>query len=308
MEILAALDAARTLDGPLEVVSDSTYVVNCFRARWWEKWLANGWRNAARQPVANGDLWRPLVQLYCDAPGRLVFRWVKGHSTDPFNDLVDRLAVTAANAQRGGEGDQPPGPESLGLADARAPAGRPVASGGRSGGAPAGGAGPRASQPSPRASRPSPGHLPFPRFGAAGGTRLRSGGDADAEAVLCLWRVAGAPPSPTDDVAGVRRLIGRDPEALIVAEAGDELVGTVIAGFDGWRAHFHRLAVHPDWRRRGVARALVEEAERRLLARGARRAGAIVVTADAGAVAFWEAAGYSAKSDARRYTKEFTDL
>src|ERR1700733_8986941 len=57
MEIAAALDAVRSLDGPLEVVSDSTYVVNCFRDRWWEAWLARGWVNKARQPVKNRDLW-----------------------------------------------------------------------------------------------------------------------------------------------------------------------------------------------------------------------------------------------------------
>ncbi|MBA2752822.1 MAG: ribonuclease HI, partial [Actinobacteria bacterium] len=57
MEIKAALEAVRALDGELVVVSDSTYVVNCFRDRWWEGWLARGWMNKARKPVANRDLW-----------------------------------------------------------------------------------------------------------------------------------------------------------------------------------------------------------------------------------------------------------
>jgi len=109
MEIAAALDAARSLEGLVEIVSDSTYVVNCFKRDWWRKWVANGWVNSARQPVANRDLWEPLVQLYREVPGRLDFRWVKGHSADPFNDLVDRLAVAAASSQRGAEGDRPPG-------------------------------------------------------------------------------------------------------------------------------------------------------------------------------------------------------
>jgi len=127
MEISAALDAARSLPGPLEVVSDSTYVVNCFRDGWWEGWLARGWVGASKQKVANRDLWEPLVELYRTAPGRLRFRWVKGHSTDPFNDLVDRLAVAAATAQQGGEGLQPPPDASLGRADV--PGARPVRSG-----------------------------------------------------------------------------------------------------------------------------------------------------------------------------------
>ena len=95
MEITAALDAVRRFApaGPVVVVSDSTYVVNCFRDRWYVKWEANGWRNAKKQPVANADLWRPLVELV--RGGDVQFRWVKGHSGDRLNDLVDQLAVAA---------------------------------------------------------------------------------------------------------------------------------------------------------------------------------------------------------------------
>jgi ribonuclease HI len=95
MEIRAVLEALRALPGPVEVVSDSTYVVNCFRDRWWEGWLRRGWVNSKRQPVANRDLWEPLVSLVV-ARGDVAFRWVKGHSGDPMNDLVDGLAVAAA--------------------------------------------------------------------------------------------------------------------------------------------------------------------------------------------------------------------
>lgn len=108
MEIRAALEAVTALAGPLEVVSDSTYVVNCFRDRWWEGWLARGWQNSARKPVANRDLWEPLVAAVRADPGRVRFRWVKGHSGDPMNDLVDRLAVEAATTGRPRAGDAPP--------------------------------------------------------------------------------------------------------------------------------------------------------------------------------------------------------
>jgi ribonuclease HI len=109
MEIQAALEAATTLVGPLDIVSDSTYVVNCFRDRWWEGWLARGWRNAQKKPVANRDLWEPLIAAYrADGGNRLRFRWVKGHSNDAMNDLVDRLAVAAATAQAGRRGETPP--------------------------------------------------------------------------------------------------------------------------------------------------------------------------------------------------------
>lgn len=101
MEIMAALRALEELagtagpDGVL-VRSDSTYVVNCFRQRWWAGWYRRNWRNAAGKPVANRDLWEPLFDVALD-PGRSVtFRWVRGHSGDHWNDVVDQLAVTAA--------------------------------------------------------------------------------------------------------------------------------------------------------------------------------------------------------------------
>jgi len=95
MEIAAVLEAVRALDGPLEAASDSSYVVNCFKQGWWKVWLANGWVNSKRQPVANRDLWEPLVTLVRDR-GDVTFRKVKGHSGDRMNDLADRLAVAAA--------------------------------------------------------------------------------------------------------------------------------------------------------------------------------------------------------------------
>ena len=107
MEVTAALEAVRRLAGPLVVVSDSTYVVNCFRDSWWKGWLARGWRNSAGKAVASRDLWEPLVGLYRER-GDVTFRWVKGHSGDPMNDLVDLLAVRAAASQAPSEGDGPP--------------------------------------------------------------------------------------------------------------------------------------------------------------------------------------------------------
>jgi ribonuclease HI len=98
MEIRAALEAVTTLDGPLLVVSDSTYVVNCFRDRWWEGWLARGWLTSAKKPVANRDLWEPLVAATADRDD-IAFHWVKGHSGHAMNDFVDALAVAAC--QRG---------------------------------------------------------------------------------------------------------------------------------------------------------------------------------------------------------------
>ncbi|HEY6743392.1 MAG TPA: ribonuclease H [Lapillicoccus sp.] len=102
MEIRAALEAVRAIaDSPLVVVSDSTYVVNCFRDGWWRAWQARGWITSAKKPVVSRDLWEPLVELVNDR-GDVTFRWVKGHSGDAMNDLVDRLAVAQALQHRTG--------------------------------------------------------------------------------------------------------------------------------------------------------------------------------------------------------------
>ncbi|MCP4851616.1 MAG: ribonuclease HI [Actinomycetia bacterium] len=103
MELTATLEAVRAFAGPLLVVSDSTYVVHCFRDGWWEKWLRKGWVNAKKEPVANRDLWEPLIEAV-QARGNVEFRWVKGHSGDRWNDEADRLAVEAGTRQVGLKG------------------------------------------------------------------------------------------------------------------------------------------------------------------------------------------------------------
>ncbi len=118
MEITAAYEAVRALSGRVEVVSDSTYVVNCFRDRWWEGWIRKGWVNSQRKPVANRDLWEPFVELVARRQD-VTFRWVKGHAGDPMNDLVDRLAVEAAATQHGRTGTGTP--DDLGPADSLGP-------------------------------------------------------------------------------------------------------------------------------------------------------------------------------------------
>jgi ribonuclease HI len=105
MEIMAALEALRFLTvretTGIEVVSDSTYVVNCFKDRWWQGWQRRNWRNSQNKPVANRDLWEPLIELALASAAQVDFRWVKGHSGDRWNDRVDELATIAADRGEG---------------------------------------------------------------------------------------------------------------------------------------------------------------------------------------------------------------
>lgn len=124
---------------------------------------------------------------------------------------------------------------------------------------------------------------------------IRSATAADIEPVLALWSAADAVPSVTDDAESVRRAI--EDEALIVAERDNEVVGSLIATFDGWRGNMYRLAVHPDHRRHGIATALVDEGERLISAQGGTRITALVVVEHDQAAEFWKSIGY--EHDAR---------
>ena len=128
--------------------------------------------------------------------------------------------------------------------------------------------------------------------------------DACAQ-VLELWRRAEAIPRPTDTLPELVRIVREHPATLLVGEESGRLIGSVIAGWDGWRGGIYRLAVLPECRRRGVAQALVAEAERRLAARGARRLSAMVARDEPQAVAFWNSAhGWQREPRWQRYVKE----
>jgi ribosomal protein S18 acetylase RimI-like enzyme len=132
---------------------------------------------------------------------------------------------------------------------------------------------------------------------------IRNGITDDVAAVLELWRRADASPSSTESAEDVLGLLARDPEALLVAEADGEIVGSLIVGWDGWRGTFYRLAVDPSHRRRGLALALVRAGEERLRALGGHRLNAIVETDHPDAMAFWAAAGYELQAARSRFVK-----
>lgn len=126
----------------------------------------------------------------------------------------------------------------------------------------------------------------------------------DVTALLEFWSVAGENAGrPADDAGMVLNLIQHDPGAVLVATVADTVVGTVIAGWDGWRANLYRLAVHPDHRGRGIARHLLDHAEARLASLGATRFCAMVLVENDVGARFWRAAGYVPQQDWRRWVK-----
>ncbi len=133
--------------------------------------------------------------------------------------------------------------------------------------------------------------------------RIRSATEQDITAVLDLWVVGGSLPSVSDSPDGLARLLATDSQALMVAELGGVLVGSLIAAWDGWRGSFHRLAVSPEHRRKGLATMLLREGERRLRERGAVRLTAIVADDEAGAMASWRATGYERQQHRARFVR-----
>ncbi|MEU5218574.1 GNAT family N-acetyltransferase [Streptomyces sp. NPDC020807] len=133
--------------------------------------------------------------------------------------------------------------------------------------------------------------------------QIRPARTDEAEAVLAFWKESAEGTSISDDVHGVTRLVERDPEALILAVADGLIVGSVIAGWDGWRASLYRLAVLPSHRRQGISTALLRAAEERFVALGGRRADAMVLERNETGRRLWTAAGYGREDHWRRWTK-----
>lgn len=92
MELTAAIRAVQSCDPGSEVmiVSDSKYVTDAFNKNWIEGWQARGWRNSAKKPVANQDLWVEMLEAVSSRS--VTFEWVKGHSYSALNNKVDRMA------------------------------------------------------------------------------------------------------------------------------------------------------------------------------------------------------------------------
>jgi len=139
---------------------------------------------------------------------------------------------------------------------------------------------------------------------------------AEAPAVLAFWATAAEDADrPPDSPDAVRRLIERDPAALILAvdnnptehgggaRDGEVIVGSIIVGWDGWRCHLYRLAVAPSHRRRGIARTLISLAEQRFASYGGTRADAMVLDDNIQAHPTWHTAGYTPQPNWSRWVK-----
>ena len=97
MELLSVIKALETLKETCEVsiYTDSQYVKRGME-EWIHTWQKNNWRGSSKKEIKNIDLWQELLE--CTKPHKISWHWVKGHSNDKYNDMVDDLAVKASKS------------------------------------------------------------------------------------------------------------------------------------------------------------------------------------------------------------------
>ena len=93
MEMTAVIEGLRALKEPctVDLYSDSKYIIDAIGKGWAKGWRTRGWIKSDKKPALNSDLWAILLDL-CDYH-TLELHWVKGHSTNEFNNRCDELAV-----------------------------------------------------------------------------------------------------------------------------------------------------------------------------------------------------------------------
>ena len=132
---------------------------------------------------------------------------------------------------------------------------------------------------------------------------IREAAPGDFDAILALWQSVDRHTGLADRAEYLAAFHDFSPELFLVAEAEGRIVGTIIGGWDGWRANIARLTTDAALRRQGVAMALVREIERRLVNKGARRIYALVDRRSPPAMPFWDAAGYAPNDNIVQYSR-----
>lgn len=95
MELMAVVDALNSLKKPckIKLYSDSKYVIDAINQKWLEGWQAKNWKLNTKNPVKNIDLWKKF--LLAQQNHEIEYIWVKGHASNQYNNLCDKLAVEA---------------------------------------------------------------------------------------------------------------------------------------------------------------------------------------------------------------------
>lgn len=133
---------------------------------------------------------------------------------------------------------------------------------------------------------------------------------ADYDAVYALWlSCRGMGLNNLDDSReGIERFLKRNPDTCFVAEDGGNTVGVIIAGNDGRRGYIYHTAVDPEFRRKGIAKALVNAALNALRDLGINKTALVVFERNADGNAFWESIGFASRDDLVYRNKALTEI
>ena len=133
----------------------------------------------------------------------------------------------------------------------------------------------------------------------------------DYDAMYALWsstEQSRRAMNPVDDSRdGINRYLKRNPDTCFAAESGGRMIGVILTGHDGRRAMIHHLCIHPDYRRMGIAGALVSIAEEALKKEGIQKVFGLVFKDNDTANAFWEQQGYSIRTNLNYRNKSLND-
>jgi ribosomal protein S18 acetylase RimI-like enzyme len=127
----------------------------------------------------------------------------------------------------------------------------------------------------------------------------------DYDSLINLWEDAGLPhrPKGRDRRERIEAELLGGTAVLLVAESKGRLVASAFGTHDGRKGWINRVAVHPEWRRRGVAKKLVEEVENRLAQAGIEIMAVLIESWNVLSIEAFERMGYRRHPDVVYFTK-----
>ena len=127
----------------------------------------------------------------------------------------------------------------------------------------------------------------------------------DYDEVISLWRLCeGVGLSSADSREAIKGYLKRNPELSFVAFVGSAVVGAILCGHDGRRGFIHHLAVHPEFRQKGIGKRLVDNCLNKLSQEGIQKCHLYAFSENQSALSFWKETGWTERIELTMMSKE----